>query len=45
MTFRSSSRKRFVSQDHWLMTSQIDMQSFVEAAVLVAVPSYPFDSN
>ncbi|KAF5367884.1 hypothetical protein D9615_010487 [Tricholomella constricta] len=27
------SRKPFVPQDHWLVTSQIDVQSFVEAAI------------
>ena len=31
----SSSRKPFVPADHWLVTSQLDMNSFVEAAVYV----------
>lgn len=28
-----SSRKSFVSRDHWLVESEIDLQSFVEAAM------------
>lgn len=41
------SRKPFVPTDHWLVTSQLDMNSFVEAAVYVRLvfrvltPSYP----
>lgn len=31
------SRKPFVPVDHWLVTSQLDMNSFVEAAVYVPV--------
>ncbi|KAG9045954.1 hypothetical protein FS837_005354 [Tulasnella sp. UAMH 9824] len=27
------SRRKFTSEDHWLMTSEIDMQSFCEAAI------------
>ena len=30
-----SSRKPFVPADHWLVTSQLDMNLFVEAAVYV----------
>ena len=47
----SSSRKPFVPADHWLVTSQLDMNSFVEAAVYVPrfnfsiiVPSHTADS-
>ena len=29
----NSSRKHFTSRDHWLVTSQIDVQSFVQAAI------------
>ena len=29
----SSSRKSFTPPDHWLISSQIDLSSFIEAAV------------
>jgi len=31
--FVPSSRRPFVPADHWLVTAQLDMNSFVEAAV------------
>lgn len=33
LTHLDSSRKPFVPPNHWLVTSQVDMNSFVEAAV------------
>ena len=38
----SSSRKPFVPADHWLVTSQLDMNSFVEAAVYVSCFTFHF---
>ena len=40
LMMESSSRKPFVPADHWLVKSQLDMNSFVEAAVYV--PRFTF---
>ena len=42
--FVPSSRRPFVPADHWLVTSQLDMNSFVEAAVYV-LPIYSLFST
>jgi len=34
LSLESSSRKPFVPSGHWLVTSQLDMNSFIDAAVL-----------
>lgn len=35
LTLLHSSRRPFMPEDHWHLSSQIDMNSFVEAAVYV----------
>ncbi|KAF8228330.1 hypothetical protein L208DRAFT_1143249, partial [Tricholoma matsutake] len=38
-----SLRKPFVPLDHWLVTSQTDVQFFVEAAIILNNISIPFN--